>query len=605
MTSFIDDDGNELDYSGKDFSITKQVISFYNFKIKADASVNIKIPYNSKNCRILNWFGNQQVSPTVRKVFNVVKNGNKENRGYLAIAAVNDDEFEMFFVTGNAGWFNLWDFNCNEITTTKYDANILASGSSSWPHYTATEGIVVPVVDFIFQGNLWENNFAVPFLHVGDDSSSFDVFNSFMQGLPCLYVHTLLKLLANHSGTSITGNIFNDPFFRTVVITPESLEGWDTYDYKRGGKLYGNIIKPEYIAPKMKAVEMMKWVAFSFGCIVSFDNDSNSISVDMIDRIPKSSAQDWSEYYISHETENSRYYNKYFVTVKEPQEKTIKNYNIQRPQRYGELIVETDKNDGSETQLYQSPFLPSYDVVGESLSRWATPIVDYYSLEDDEAFSFSSVTDSGGKAKFNGSGNYPWSTATASAGLIIRVTSGAYSGYHWRDASGTDTNAEFESGSAFYGNSSGTFYTQKMTRHNGHRVLSVIPSVSANAVQQFSTITLGGFGSPTMSTISTAYFSKLTSIYSTLNSSNQGLSYGEIDEAGRNDITLSEKYMNTYLAILNRPPIRALMLLPENVFKTFNFGYIYLNTEKLQGYFLVEKIENYVDSSSPVYVSIV
>jgi hypothetical protein len=107
-----------------------------------------------------------------------------------------------------------------------------------------------------------------------------------------------------------------------------------------------------------------------------------------------------------------------------------------------------------------------------------------------------------------------------------------------------------------------------------------------------------------MSTISTAYFSKKTDIYSTLNSRNQGLNYGEIDEDGRNDISLSEKYWNTYSKILKNPPVRVLMNLPIHVFATFNFGYVFLKTKELQGYFLVEKIENYIENK-PCYVYLV
>ena len=49
MTSFVDDNGNYLDYSGEDFGITKQAATWFDFKIKGDVSVDFKIPFTAKN----------------------------------------------------------------------------------------------------------------------------------------------------------------------------------------------------------------------------------------------------------------------------------------------------------------------------------------------------------------------------------------------------------------------------------------------------------------------------------------------------------------------------------------------------------------------------
>lgn len=309
MTSFIDNDGNELDYSGKDFAITKQVISFYDFKIVANKSVNVKITNNAHNREVFGYKSDMQIGSVIRKAFNIYKNGNKADSGFLVITSVDQEDIELFFITGNANWFSLWDFNCNEIVTTKFDVLYQLLGPGPYgirETWKATQGVVFPLVDFSTRGEMHDNQVAIH-MFVGENVSDIGTTIPEIRGLvPCLYIHTLLKLLANHSGTNITGNLFSDQFFLTIIITPDNMERWDTSDLL----LENKVVKPEHIAPKIKAVAFIKWVAMTFGCLVTFDNEANSISLDMIDKIDKSSAADWSAYYVSHETRISKHNNK-------------------------------------------------------------------------------------------------------------------------------------------------------------------------------------------------------------------------------------------------------------------------------------------------------
>lgn len=609
MTSFIDDEGNELEYDGKDFAITKQAISFYNFKIKGNASINLKVSDSAKNRKILNYYGSDQINPTTRKTFNVIKDGNRIDRGQLNITNDDNNEIEFFFISGNASWFDLFSFNCNEIVTSKY--NLMPPSDNSSPGWTNTDGIVFPIVDSCFNANLWPNHFNSDGLHVGSDSSAYPYTNSFtIQTLiPGLYVHTLVKLLANHAGCSVGGNIFSDAFFKRVFITPESMERWDTYDpnLDAAGNINKRMYKPEYIAPKSKAIDFMKWVCITFGAILTFDNDSNSISIDIIDKIDKADAEDWSQYYVSHEVQVDKYFDKYTITYRESDQQDIKDYNTHREQLYGDLLLDTGKDDGSTSPLFRAPFYPSYDKVGTSQLKWATPIVDYYTLNDEEEFAFTSVTNVGGLAQFNGSGNYPWGAASSTVGQIIRISSGIYAGYHYRDQSGTDTNARFLSRSTYMGNSTGSLFTQGLSKKNGHRVLVAAQSIPASSVMQYPVIRLGGSAAAgsQLTTITAGYFSKKITVYSVLNTFNQGLSYGEIDESERNDITLKEGYLRTFANIISNPPIRTKMLIPDSVFAKYNFEPIFLRLPRLNGYFLIEKIENYESGKTPVVTYIV
>ena len=69
--------------------------------------------------------------------------------------------------------------------------------------------------------------------------------------------------------------------------------------------------------------------------------------------------------------------------------------------------------------------------------------------------------------------------------------------------------------------------------------------------------------------------------------------------------TIDEVYLRPIKNIYNNPTIKAKMRLPESVFQSFDFtSFIYLKTENLEGYFMVESIVNYQDSISETEVNL-
>lgn len=606
MTSFIDDDGNELGYSGKDFSITKQVISFLSFKIKGNASTNIKLDNTAANRAFLGFYGDPQINRVTKKTVNVFMDGNRSDRGDLVVVGYKPGEdIEVFFMSGNATWFSLWDFYANEIVTTKYDSSFdTTTISASW---SKTDGIVYPVADWSTRGDLFTNRLRQYGIYAVENAeATTETTPHILQFVPCLYIHTLLKLLSNHAGTTINGNLFNDGFFNSLTITPESLERWETPLLI----VQNRIIKPEHIAPKIKAIDFIKWAAMTFGCLVTFDNESNSIELTMIDKLERSDAEDWSQYYRSHEIKMNTYSQSNFIKNKTSSEPNIADYNLANPVDYGDLLVESDKEDGSRKDVYTSMFPAIYDTTGSSPLLWATPICDLYRLTDDKAYDFSSVSADGltgyGFAQFNGTG-YPFvSGINFDRAELIRVDGGEYNGFHIKSAA--STSSRFISFSPFTFSTSGTFYTQRMEAIKGCKVLSCIPSMSVanfwnNANLNYATVptylTLG----TDVNTAMTAYFAKGNTIYPNLNLYNQGLHYGAIQ--GRMDIPVSERNLKRVTKILQNPIIQTSMVLPKHKVDSFTFKLIYLNGIDLNGFFLVDSIEHYNGPSMETKVNIV
>lgn len=72
-----------------------------------------------------------------------------------------------------------------------------------------------------------------------------------------------------------------------------------------------------------------------------------------------------------------------------------------------------------------------------------------------------------------------------------------------------------------------------------------------------------------------------------------------------NDITLENSKLKTFKSLVASPTLRVKMLLPEVEFNNFNFGYVYLNNGDLNGYYIVESIVNYKDSTTLVEVNLI
>jgi len=88
-----------------------------------------------------------------------------------------------------------------------------------------------------------------------------------------------------------------------------------------------------------------------------------------------------------------------------------------------------------------------------------------------------------------------------------------------------------------------------------------------------------------------------------VNGLKESLQISTINIDGYKDITLGFSNFKKITSILGNPKVHAVLVLPQSVFISFNFDkFVYLKHKDFQGYFFVEKIENYKDGSTPVKV---
>lgn len=603
MTEFVDDNGNYLDYTGDDFAITKQAAIFNNFKIKGDVSLTFTLANNSHNRKTLGYYGlNQKDNGALSKhTFTVVRNGNALARGFLMISDDDGKTLKAFFLSGNSNWIKKFDFSCKNIRNP--DLQVQWNTTQIDNRKTATEGIIFPVIDYAFKRNHYGIRIGVEiFLFTTTAGPAMGSISP--PPYPCLYVHTMVNELSKIANVKLAGDLFTDKLYKTIIITGDGPKFIDPATQRQvffqTGTL-GDHITIGSIAPKLDAVEILKWLALSFGCICYFDDNSQTLTMNIVDNLRKEDSEDWSEYFISANTEYDKVYQNNYIRMQEPPEEELANYNKANEVRWGEVNIEADKDDGSDNDVYTSPFLPVKDDIGTSNSLYASPFVGFFKLEDDGSFAYTAGGNNTGRIQFTGLSNF----SPTGKNFIFRVedNGGVYNGYHTGSASATVLN----SAEAYVSNSSGgTIFPQKVTEINeGHRILVCIPNISVKDISSMVSFDIG-VGTPDLKTnVAWAYYFKPYYPYSTLLHNKKGLSYGEVNVAGYNDVSLSEGYMNRFKRMITNPPVLATMRLPESVFQKYKFNkFIFLKTEKLTGYFIVQKIDEYVDGSTPVEVEL-
>lgn len=586
MTSFINDRG-EIQIKNE-VLITKQVASFKNFKIKGDITVSFSVPNTSENREVLGYYSpNQLESPVFSSTpFNMVQNGNLLMRGLMVIEEDNGDELLLYFISGNSNWFKDLEFSLRDLRNTNYAT--IWSLTSLQSKVGSTDGIVFPIIDWLYKGQKVDNYITDGINPGFGPDIDFQVYEYF----PCVYVKSVLESISNFSGIKIDGTIYKDKFFNSLIITPASP---DIYDPVTQNLLVpGDLVTIEAICPDMKAIDLIKWICVTFSVIPVFDTFSNTLTLDLLDKKPLE-GDDWSDYLQEYQVRFDQVQNNYVRL--DSADTVFDSYNETRDVKFGEVNINTEKNDGQSKVLYTSPFPACFDSVSDT-QKLAVPYIPMYELDDEEEYVFLSVGSRAliGTAEFNGFG-FPFDTN--SDRFVIRIEGDNYNGYHKAFRYLTDlTNKKLNTYTLYNGNTSGTVFTQSVSKGSpGSRILSFIPSIASTDYnsQNFRIGTPDSYN--TLSTSATAYYYKpWYPLYQNLNRFRQGLAYGSI--SNYNDYSIESMYFNYLRGIITSPTIRVKFLLPEAVFAAFNFQFIYLNTGKLNGYYFVETIRNYKDSST-------
>jgi len=718
--TFIDDNGNELNFDGS-FAMTKKAVSFFNGSIQGDVSITFQVDNNSVNREVLNYQGPQMLNQVAftKQAFNRVRNGNILDRGYIVIQSESEDSLNCFYVSGNSNWIQLLQDSINQYDFSSYATKI--SQSNVVNLISATEGIVFPFVDWAYN---FKKGLGSEYLITQETGTNFvEYLNSgYSDFFPCFYYKSLLDQISNETGLKFSGSLLSDNLFKSLVITPESGQikrssngdvsligssqsyagfatakytsftvisdinnaftnntytakrrtrlyfyfnftslsgtGWGIVIYRNGAiessistftannstylykTLYNvdinigdtyeiyltnadagvqsvtlnlKIVQPEIIntydfvtpnnfLPNISSIDYFKFLINFFGCSVYFDEVTKTITANIIEKIKTEDAEDWSEYYISHRNEFTvqQAKNNFLRWNFNDPELQIEKYNRQNNPNFAEGNIETRNTLKENNEMLSFPFQPSFmDSSIDSYNYPSIPLVKF--TDSGEVFSFTSIANSGaGQVQINGI-----TPDVFGVNEIWRVViSGQNVGYFLLTVSAT---TQLTGYMTFTISASGTLYRQNIEYNSGFsRILSVKPSTNATDISTLSTVnTLGSnLGHYSTSTIMAATFTK-SKTGSGIDNWKNNLAIDNPDSGGFTDPTIKELYFNKISRFLQNPNIRASMLLPEAVYQRFKFDqFIYLKTERLTGYFFVDSIVNYVDSTTPVEVNL-
>ncbi len=210
MIQLANNEGQVLDYDGKEFTLTRQACSFLDFKMAGDYSVNFKISNSPYNREVLNYYGAMQVNRPTKVPMNILQDGNIVKTGNLVIKSSGKD-IECFFISGNSNWFQNLDFNIKDII---FPDNLTVLASAIDTQKTATEGIIFPLVDWWGRGEMRSSTRVISQSPSTNDPPPINDLQ------PCLYLHTIVKHLATTSNIQIAGDLLEDALFKKIIITP-------------------------------------------------------------------------------------------------------------------------------------------------------------------------------------------------------------------------------------------------------------------------------------------------------------------------------------------------------------------------------------------------
>ncbi len=359
----------------------------------------------------------------------------------------------------------------------------------------------------------------------------------------------------------------------------------------------GDYLTPDLFLPPISCFDIIKFLVNYFGCTCSYNEYSKTITMSPIESLKLEDAEDWSEYYQSHDsnyTIQSAQNN--YQRVEDPDDSRLKAYNKARTVKYGEGNIETENTLRDVNELLKIPFAPSdFDLAKNGVWITSVPIIK---LKDaGEAILYQSVSSGFGS---RGRYNYTFDFVFTSLQLVRIVDDqqgdiGIF--YVSKLGGGGSTFAEFY-GLPYSGTTStGKLYLQEIEYQTiKPRILINKPETLVSTFSQESTINL-------QSALSFAHFCKPTSGF-TIDTYKANAAFDN-PEGEFEDPTINQLYFPKISRMLGNPAILAKFLLPESVFQSFDFqSFIYLKTEKLTGYFYVESITNYVDSNTEVTVKL-
>lgn len=142
-----------------------------------------------------------------------MSDGNQLAIGKLFIRGVGS-QIDLFFVSGNSNWINRITGTLRDIDMSDYDISM--TGPNINALRTATEGIIFPIIDWAYNFQKLNNIFQITNRTPINSKTIYDLY-------PCFYHHTVFERLFESYDLKLSGPLFNDTIYKSLIFTPEQI----------------------------------------------------------------------------------------------------------------------------------------------------------------------------------------------------------------------------------------------------------------------------------------------------------------------------------------------------------------------------------------------
>lgn len=372
----------------------------------------------------------------------------------------------------------------------------------------------------------------------------------------------------------------------------------------------GDYVRPDQFLPPVQCIDIIKFLVSYFGGSIYFNEYSKTISLNLIEKMKEEDALDFSDYYQSHKsgyTIDSAASN--YIRLQKSDESPLRGYDSAHFQKYGEANIQTGNTLKENNDLSKIPFAASGFQQGTN-DEWQAQ-VGLVKLVDQEPIEYTSISDSGsppfgGDAQFN----FPAGERYIKRMSVVRIVDeGKGDIGYFICAGGSTTAATFFDLNYWGVTSTGRLYPQAIEYQDiAPRILVVTHPTAHSDFSPGGVMTFIGpevdVSTGGVTEVTYAYFAKSVT-GDTIDSLKANAAPGNPDISTFTDPDVKALYHNKIGRMLGNPSIKAMMLLPESIFQSFDFqSFIELKTKDLTGYFYVEQILNYRDSTTPVEVTL-
>jgi len=554
-----------------------------------------------------------------------------ENAGLKISGNINDDVFFKSLVIGPTTATIRRPITVSTVTCTGSAQAFTAGADTQYTSFTETSD-----PDNLFASNQYVANKKTSLTFYIDSNvsnvvsyySSVNYITIKKNGVAAYYFdYGYRKIYTTHSIPCEVGDVFTFWVRRstntnTTISTLRILEAQNVWPR--------DFVNPGWFLPKMKSIDVFKFIINLLGCSVYFDSISKTVIINSIDSLKREDSLDWSDKLINYNVNYDAVAKNNIIVWKQNDTSIIEKYNSQNKIEFANGNISFENRDiKNERYLFSLPFT-SFNTLKNKNNFWLANVPLIKLLDSTDTFPTST------RAQIVSIVAYSMTDYAPSGGEdvsphnheYVRITEGANDRGLWISPytyiSGGSLSVTIYGLVNNYLKGSAIF--QAYSYPSMPKIFSVKTQTPIRDISDNNTVNV--LYEPFPSSFAdarsiTQHISSFISHYVSISNVNylvftKPKTGKPIDNWKHNlaidnpdmmdlfqDPTIKELYFNKITKMMSNPNIEATILLSEADFSNFVFDkLVYLRKGDLKGYFFVTNIESYKDSSTPVRVKL-